>query len=124
MENTTIGKDYALQYLNTEVTVEIDRPIHSRHPKHNFIYEVNYGYVPDSKAPDGEEVDAYVLGVNEPIKEYVGVCIAIIHRLNDEDDKLVIVPQSLADISDEEIRKATDFQEKFFQSEIIRKTTE
>lgn len=124
MENTTIGRDYALQYLNTEVAVEIDRPIHSRHPKHNFIYEVNYGYVPDSIAPDGEEVDAYVLGVNEPIKEYAGVCVAIIHRLNDEDDKLVIVPQSLADISDEEIRKATNFQEKFFQSEIIRKTTE
>lgn len=121
MEDTEINKDYALQYLNAEVTVEIDRPLHSRHPKHNFIYEVNYGFVPNSKAPDDEEIDAYVLGVNEPIKQYTGTCVAVIHRLNDDDDKLVIVPESLMDISDEEIRKATNFQEKFFQSEIIRK---
>lgn len=102
----------------------MDRPLHSKHPKHGFIYEVNYGFVPDTKAPDGEEIDAYLLNVNEPVETYKGKCIAVIHRLNDADDKLVVVPISVSDVSDEEIRKSTYFQEQFFTSEIIRKTDE
>lgn len=111
----------AKPYLGKEVEVVIDRPIGSKHPKHSFVYEANYGYIPDTKAPDGEELDAYVLGVEKPIESFVGKCIAIIHRLNDDDDKLVVVPKlSDENMSDEEIRKATNFQEQFFQSEIIR----
>jgi inorganic pyrophosphatase len=48
--------------------------------------------VPDTKAPDGEEIDAYFLGIDKPVKKAQGKCIAIIHRLNDDDDKLVVVP--------------------------------
>ncbi len=109
----------AKPYLGKEVDVIIDRPHGSKHPKHGFAYEANYGYIPDTKAPDGEELDAYVLGVEKPIESFKGKCIAIIHRLNDDDDKLVVVPKSLENISDEDIRKATHFQEQFFQSEII-----
>ena len=28
----------------------------SRHPKHGFIYPVNYGYVPNTISGDGEEL--------------------------------------------------------------------
>ena len=82
-------------------------------------YKVNYGFLPNTIAPDGEEIDAYVLGITEPIETFEGVCIAIIHRINDDDDKLVVAPVGI-DYSDEEIQALTEFQEKFFQSEIIR----
>jgi len=106
-------------YLGQKVNVVIDRPLGSKHPKHGFTYEVNYGYVPNTKAPDGEEIDAYVLGLNKPIDKTSGVCIAIIHRTNDEDDKLVVSPEG-EDFSNEEIEKLIDFQEKWFKHIIFR----
>ncbi|MDP2741651.1 MAG: inorganic diphosphatase [bacterium] len=113
-------KNYATIFLGKNVTIKIDRPINSKHPRHGFVYEINYGFVPNTKAPDGEEIDAYLLGVAEPVKEFTGKCIAIIHREDDNDDKLVIVPKDFNDISDEEISKAINFQEKWFKSVIIR----
>ncbi len=107
------------EYLNQTVTVKIDRPLGSRHPKHNFIYCLNYGFIPNTVAPDGEEIDAYVLGVFEPIEEFKGLCVAIIHRTNDDDDKLIVVPQG-KNYNDEQIKALTEFQERFFESEIIR----
>ena len=74
--------------IGSKVKVIIDRPLGTYHPKHRDIfYMVNYGYVEGILAPDGEEQDAYILGVAEPIKEFVGVVIAVIHRLNDVEDK-------------------------------------
>lgn len=113
--------DYATKFIGKDVELRIDRPIRSKHPKHGFAYEVNYGFVPDTKAPDGEEIDAYLLGVDKPVEAYTGKCIAIIHRTNDDDDKLVVIPSSIDTMSDEDIRKATHFQEQFFESDIIRK---
>ncbi|MFA5133681.1 MAG: inorganic diphosphatase [Patescibacteria group bacterium] len=112
--------NYATEFLGKIVKVKIDRPLNSKHPKYGFVYEVNYGFVPDTKAPDGEEIDAYVLGINEPIEEFTGKCIAVIHRSNDSDDKLVVVPENFKEISDEEILKLVDFQEKWFKSTVIR----
>lgn len=109
------------EYIGKTVDVVIDRPLNSLHPKHGFKYEANYGYIPGTTSGDGEELDAYVLGVNEPLQNFTGTCIAIIHRLNDDDDKLVVVPESKKDLSDDGIRAATRFQEQFFKSEIIRK---
>lgn len=111
--------DYSKKYLGKLVKVKIDRPLGSKHPKHTFVYELNYGFIPNTLAPDGEELDAYVLGVNKPINEFEGTCIAIIHRTNDNDDKLIVVPEGKA-FSDEEIVASTAFQERYFQSEIIR----
>ena len=79
-------------FLGKLVTVVIDRPLGSKHPAWGFIYPVNYGYVPNTLSPDGEPLDAYVLGVSEPMEEFTGRCIAVIHRL-DGDDKLVLVPE-------------------------------
>ncbi len=107
-------------YLNKVVKVKIDRPLNSKHDKFNMIYKANYGFVPGTLSPDGEELDVYVLGVDKPVKEFIGKCIAIIHRTNDNDDKLIVVPEGF-DISDKEIRDQTNFQEKWFKSVIIRK---
>jgi len=113
-------KDLYTKYLGKDVQVIMDRPLGSTHPKHGFKYEVNYGFIPDTKAPDGEEIDAYVLGVYVPIESFSGKCIAVIHRLNDNDDKLVVVPKNCENMADDEIIKLTLFQEKYFNSEIIR----
>ena len=78
-----------------------------------------YGFVPDTIAPDGEELDAYLLGVDIPVETFTGQCTAIIHRTNDDDDKLIVVPEG-KDFSDDEIRTLTHFQEQFFKSEIVR----
>ena len=116
-----MNNKYATKFLGETARIEIDRPIGSKHPKRGFVYEVNYGFVPDTKAPDGEEIDAYLLGVDEPVKEFTGICIAVIHRSDDNDDKLIVIPENFKEISDEEIMKAVDFQEKWFKSSVIRK---
>ena len=112
--------NYATAFLKKIVKIKIDRPLGSEHPKYDLIYEVNYGFVPDTKAPDGKEIDAYLLGVDKPVDEFTGKCVAIIHRLNDDDDKLVIVPENYKEITNDEILKAVNFQEKWFHTKVIR----
>lgn len=110
----------ARQFLGKEMDVVIDRPLGSKHQKHGFIYEVNYGYIERTKAPDGEELDAYYLGTDKPIEKAKGIVKAIVHRLEDDDDKLVVMPENI-NLSDEEIEKMVAFQEKWFKHIIIRK---
>ena len=106
-------------YLGKIVTVEMDRQLGTRHPKHGFMYMLNYGFIPNTVSGDGEELDAYILGVFEPVEKFDGKVIAIIHRTNDDDDKLVIAPKE-KNYSDDAIRALTEFQERFFESVIIR----
>ncbi len=109
-----------LGLIGMEVEVRVDRQIGSAHPEYpGTIYHVNYGYVPGTKAPDGREIDAYVLGITRPIDAVQGTCIAVIHRLNDVESKLVIAPQGMQ-FSDAEIRHATAFQERYFEARIRR----
>ena len=110
----------AKEFLNKSVKVIIDRQLGTFHPKWNFEYLVNYGYIENIIAPDGEELDAYVLKVDKPVKEFEGQVVAIIHRLENDDDKLIVIPKN-ENITDEEIKKAVNFQEQFFKHEIIRK---
>ena len=105
-------------YIGKTITAKIDRKMGSKHPKHGFVYPINYGYIPNTISGDGEELDCYILGVFEPIESFTGKCIAIIHRLNDNDDKLVLVPEDKKYTNDE-IRALTEFQERFFKSRII-----
>ena len=106
-------------YLNKIVSVVMDRPLGTKHPKHGFVYEANYGYIPNTVSGDGEEIDAYVLGIDKPLKKFTGRCVAIIHRTNDNDDKLVVVPDGLK-ITNQFIEQKTKFQEQWFKHEIIR----
>lgn len=108
-------------FLGKVVRVVVDRQLGSLHPQHGFAYPVNYGYVPGTVSGDGEEVDAYVLGVVAAVPEFVGECIAIIHRLDDDDDKLVVAPPGKS-YTDEQIRALTEFQERFFMPVIYRRT--
>ena len=112
----------AADFLGKIATLEIDRPLGSRHPRHGFVYPINYGFVPHTLSPDGAELDAYVLGVLGPLTEFTGLCLAVIHRTNDDDDKLIVVPVGHF-FTDKEIEAATQFQEQFFQSIILRRTT-
>lgn len=106
-------------YIGKTVTIKVDRKIGSKHPKWGFVYMVNYGYVPNTINSDGEEIDAYLLGEFKEVEEYTGKCIAIIHRTNDDDDKLIIVPKNI-NYTNEQIKVLTEFQERFFESIIWR----
>ncbi len=110
----------ALDFLGKTVTLEIDRPLGSKHPRHGFVYPLNYGFVPHTLSPDGAELDAYVLGVSVPLAEFTGSCIAVIHRTNDADDKLIVAAAGQS-YTDDDIRRATWFQEQFFQAVILRR---
>lgn len=108
-----------LDYLGKEVIVKIDKPIGSPHPKYiDLLYQVNYGHLQDTHVLDDEEYGAYIIGINEPIKEFIGIVKAVIIRKNDIEDNLVVCPFD-NDFSKEQIKELTDFQEKYFDIEII-----
>ena len=105
--------------IGDTVTVIVDRELGTYHPKHRDIYyPINYGYIEGIIAPDGEEQDAYILGVAEPVQQFTGEVIAIIHRRNDIEDKWVVAPKGMRFTVDE-IKNQVYFQEKYFDFEII-----
>lgn len=104
--------------IGETVTVTVDRPLGSCHPKHaDIYYSVNYGYIEGIMAPDGEEQDAYILGVDVPVETFTGTIIAIIHRTDDVEDKWVVAPEGIT-FSKEEIEATVHFQERYFDSRI------
>ncbi len=117
--NNESGFVDATEFIGKTVTIKMDRPLGSRHPRFGFIYPLNYGYVPGVMAPDQDELDAYVLGVFEALEQFKGTCIAVVRRVEDDDDKLVVVPAG-KDYTDDQIRALTEFQERFFTTVIIR----
>ncbi|WP_157111892.1 inorganic diphosphatase [Nocardia beijingensis] len=98
-------------FLGRTVDLVIDRPYGSRHPRCGFRYLVNYGYVPLTRAPDGQELDGYFLGPSEPLDFARGRCVGIIHRWYDDDDKLLVVPSGSPAPDDTAIAEAVEFQE-------------
>ena len=101
--------------LGKLVTVTVDRPIGSCHPAYPSLrYPINYGYVQGVFAADGEEQDAYILGISQPVAEFTGRVIARICRHNDVEDKWVVAPDG-ANFTEKEILELTYFQEKYFQ---------
>lgn len=112
------GKPFtdARQFLGQSVVVTVDRALGSRHPRHDDIYyPVNYGFVPGTISPDGEELDVYILGVFVPVEIFTGVCIGVIHRTDDDDDKLIVVPEGKT-YTRSQIRALTEFLERYFTS--------
>lgn len=106
--------------IGQEVVVYVDRPLGSVHPKHrNIIYPVNYGYIKDIVAPDGDYQDAYLLGINFPVISTKGKVYAIVEREDDIEDKLVVVAGE-REYTTEEIREQISFQEQYFKSKIKR----
>lgn len=101
--------------MGRSVHVVIDRPIGYLHD--GLRYPVNYGYLPGVLAGDGEEQDAYVLGVPEPVSSFDGQVIGVIRRHNDCEDKLVVAPEGMV-LSAEQIAEAVRFQEQFFESTV------
>ena len=104
-----------VEMLGEIVTVEVDRPIGYDH--NGTIYPINYGYVPGVMGGDGEEQDAYILGVNEPVKSFVGRVVGVIRRINDCEDKLVVAPEG-CEYHQGEILDATHFIEQYFVSTV------
>lgn len=101
------------------VTVTVDRPLGSYHPEYkDMYYPINYGYIEGIIAPDGEEQDAYILGVNEAVEKFTGKIIAIIRRFDDVEEKWVVCPENIS-FSKEKITEQVKFQEQYYHSEII-----
>ena len=116
-ENNKILRDRLIQELmGKEVHVVVDRPIGYQHG--DIVYPINYGYIPGVIAGDGEEQDAYILGVIEPIAEFDGQVIAAICRKYDCEDKIVVAPVESV-YHQGQIAEAVHFQEQYFDTRII-----
>ncbi len=104
--------------LGERVYIKMDRPIGTVHPKHpDLIYPINYGYIPGLFGGDGEEQDVYLLDIDSPVPSACATVIAVIHRLDDVEDKWVAAPNGRARPK-EEIWEQVRFQERFYHSEI------
>lgn len=113
------SSERCVDMIGKTVTVTIDRPLGSFHPKHpDIYYPINYGFIEGIMAPDGEEQDAYILGVDVPLQTFTGSLIAVIHRHDDVEDKWVVAPEGVV-FTQEGIAARTYFQEQYFDSEII-----
>ena len=110
-------KALARSYLGKTVHIEIDRPIGYVHHKgeYNLVYPINYGYIPGVLGGAGEDMDVYLLGVDAPVKEFDAHIIAIVHREDDVEDKLVGAPEGMT-FTAEEIAAAVRFQEQYYNS--------
>jgi inorganic pyrophosphatase len=108
-------------YLGKHVTVVVDRPlgsIHSRFPGSD-PYPVNYGYVPDTLSGDGAPVDAYVLGIEEPVHVARGQVIAVAVREDDIEDKLVVLAEGSHALAREVVWSSVEFQERYFKTTLV-----
>ena len=96
----------------------IDRPFGSAHPRHpDMIYPINYGYVDGVLAGDGAEQDVYVFGAAKPIHSFTGKVVAVLHRLNDCEDKWIVSADGKVPDKNE-ILQSIDFQEQYFMGEL------
>jgi len=106
-----------LHFLGKEVQVKVDRPLGSKHPEHEYVYPINYGFVPNTKGGDEKEVDAYIIGEDQVLDNFQGQVKAVIVRYDDDENKLVVA-KSDVELDLQTIREATAFQEKYFDISI------
>lgn len=112
-----VGRLRPSEWLGRRLRVVVDRSLGSRHPRHGFRYDLNYGYVPGLISPDGDELDAYIIGLDEPVDEFEGDVVGVVLRADDVEDKLVI--SSTQGWTAAAISAAVMFQEKFFASRVV-----
>jgi inorganic pyrophosphatase len=112
-----VGRLEPSEWIGRTVEVVMDRPLGSRHPEYGFVYELNYGYVPGTRAPDGEELDAYVVGADQPLDRCVGRVVAVILRADDIEDKVVVSVGGTW--TEETITRAVRFQEHAFDHTVV-----
>ncbi|HEX9664851.1 MAG TPA: inorganic diphosphatase [Patescibacteria group bacterium] len=105
-------------YLGKTIAVKIDRPLGSKHPEHDFIYPLNYGFISETISSNAAPIDVYVLGVFKPVKMINGKVIAVIKRKDDNTDKIVIAANN-KNYTNEQIQALVEFQERFFNTKII-----
>ena len=112
-------KEQVRGYLGKTVRIEIDRPIGYVHVKEKYSleYKINYGYIPGVLGGDGEELDVYLLGVDVPVEEFTGKIVAVVHRADDVEDKLVMAPEGVEYTADQ-IYDTISFQEKYYNTTV------
>lgn len=111
-------RNAARAWFGKTVRIMIDRPLGTQHPDHpDLTYAVNYGYLPDTVAGDGEPWDVYLLGVDKPMESYTCRIIGAILRENDSEDKLIAAPMGM-EFHQAQIAEAVCFQEKFFKTKV------
>lgn len=117
--NHIIRKATVWSYLGKKVKIAIDRPIGYVHEKEHYslTYPINYGYIPGVPGGDGEDLDVYLLGVDEPVSEYECRIIGIAHRKDDVEDKLIGCPDGMT-FNQAEIAEQIEFQEKYYKTSI------
>ena len=110
-------KELVTSYLGKVVDIEIDRPIGYVHKKKNYdlVYPINYGYIPGVLGGDDEELDVYLMGVDEPVEKCTCRIIGIVYRRNDVEDKLIAAPVDMR-FTAEEIAAAIHFQEQYYDT--------
>ena len=106
-------------YLGKTVKIGIDRPVGYIHAKEKYTleYKINYGYIPGVLGGDGEELDVYLLGVDVPVEEFTGKIVAVVHRADDVEDKLVMAPEGV-EYTAEQIYDTISFQEKYYSTTV------
>ncbi len=110
-------KERLRAYLGKKVNIQIDRPIGYVHQTEAYsrTYPINYGFLPGVFGGDGEEQDAYLVGVDEPVSSYTGIVIGIVHRRDDVEDKLVVAPPGKV-FYQHEIAAAVHFTEQYYET--------
>lgn len=104
----------AAKWLRKLVDLRIDRPIGTAHPDWpDMIYQVNYGFLPDTAGGDGEAIDAYVIDSTEKLTELEAWVIGYIVRHDDEEFKLVCAT-SYVELAPDEIAQKVHFSEQYF----------
>ncbi len=112
-------REEAAAALGRIVTVTVDRKAGETHPEHrDIVYPINYGYVQDVLADDNEWQDAYIYGETMPLDVFEGQVVAVIRRFDDVEDKWVVAAPGTR-LTETEVRAATNFVEKYFDSEIL-----
>ena len=112
-------REQVKSYLGKVVKIEIDRPIGYVHRKgeKTLVYPINYGYIPGVLGGDGEELDVFLVGVDEPVLTYEGRIIGIVYRADDVEDKLVMAPEGVS-LTAVQMARAVYFQEKYYKTTV------